>query len=305
MYKLSKSVDNAHDDAIWTACWTSKRRVLTASVDATLKLWDPTTLSSSEEGDGPVLTLTGHDLGVIDAAVAPDGVRAVSTGFDSVRVWDLDSGACTGSMASGSVEAWAVAIDPFAGTNFAVSSHAGGVGIYAVDSMEPVSSLEGAGKKFGLCLEYSPDGTKLAMGGNDGSVTLFDLASGSVSTTFTSHAKPVRALAFSPNNDILLSASDDMHVNMYDLMGGIFVSSTTAHSSWVLGLTYSPDAGNYATSSSDKQVKVWELNSREPVHTFAGHSDQVWSVAYDDTGSRLVSAGDDARIQIYDCPQTL
>merc|ERR1711916_209986 len=156
MYKLSKSVDNAHDDAIWTACWTSKRRVLTASVDATLELWDPTTLSSSEEGDGPVLTLTGHDLGVIDAAVAPDGVRAVSTGFDSVRVWDLDSGACTGSMASGSVEAWAVAIDPFAGTNFAVSSHAGGIGIYAVDSMEPVSSLEGAGKKFGLCLAPSP-----------------------------------------------------------------------------------------------------------------------------------------------------
>src|SRR5687767_4842465 len=38
------------------------------------------------------MTLTGHTSSVYACAVAPDGRRAVSAGWDGVRLWDLGTG---------------------------------------------------------------------------------------------------------------------------------------------------------------------------------------------------------------------
>ncbi len=58
------------------------RRLVTASFDRTLKLWDTTTWQD-------VFTLRGHTAGVVSLAFSPDGTRLVSGGIDfTARVWD-------------------------------------------------------------------------------------------------------------------------------------------------------------------------------------------------------------------------
>jgi hypothetical protein len=64
------------------------KRVVSASLDGTLKVWE---LESGRE----MVTLRGHAAVVSDCAVTADGKRVVSASRDStLKVWDIDSGRC-------------------------------------------------------------------------------------------------------------------------------------------------------------------------------------------------------------------
>jgi WD40 repeat protein len=75
-----------HDDSVRSVAWINKTRLLTASIDREIKLWD------LEKKANPVLTLKGHSRSVDSVCLLKDGKTLVSTGVDqSVRVWDLES----------------------------------------------------------------------------------------------------------------------------------------------------------------------------------------------------------------------
>ena len=63
-------------------------------------------------------------------------------------------------------------------------------------------SLQGDEKqrkeRFVLSVAYSPDGRRLAAGSMDGTVAVFDVATGGLLHTLEGHFKPVRGLAFTP-----------------------------------------------------------------------------------------------------------
>jgi WD40 repeat protein len=64
------------------------RRVVSASADRTLKVWDL-------EAGRVIATLAGHAAGVSACAVTPDGRRVVSASADrTLKVWDLASARC-------------------------------------------------------------------------------------------------------------------------------------------------------------------------------------------------------------------
>lgn len=51
----------------------------------------------------------------------------------------------------------------------------------------------------------SPDGQRIAMSSETGQIYIFDLETGSLTTTFTSHAMSVRSLAWSPDSSVRYS----------------------------------------------------------------------------------------------------
>lgn len=106
-----KSIENAHDESVWTATWvpaTESRSalLLTGSLDETVKLWKPDDLILHH-------TNSGHCLGVVSVAAHPSGHFAASASLDSfVRVFDVDTNNTISTLEAPPSEVWQMCFDP-------------------------------------------------------------------------------------------------------------------------------------------------------------------------------------------------
>jgi WD40 repeat protein len=112
-----------------------------------------------------------------------------------------------------------------------------------------------------LCLALSSDGKKLASGGCDRLVNVFDLSAG------------------------------------YDKAKT--EASIENHADWVLGVAFSPDGKQLYTSSRDKTAKVWDLTTKESVLTFPDHQNTVYAVLARADGKAGYSVGEDNQLRMW------
>ena len=66
-------------------------------------------------------------------------------------------------------------------------------------------------------IALSPDGTKLATGGYDQTIKIWDAATGKEQKTIKAHLGTVTALSFSPDNQWLASGSTDGVVKIWSV----------------------------------------------------------------------------------------
>src|SRR5262249_38615562 len=103
-----------------------------------------------------------------------------------------------------------------------------------------VATLKGH-KHTITCLAFSPDGKTLASGGKDGSVLLWDVASGRARAPPPDHKDMVTAVAFTPDGKTLASCSHDSDISLWDTVTGKRTATLTGHQKDVRGLAFSPD----------------------------------------------------------------
>ncbi|MBC6458283.1 NB-ARC domain-containing protein [Actinomadura sp. HBU206391] len=144
---------------------------------------------------------------------------------------------------------------------------------------------------------YSPDGTQLATGDNDGVVRIWDLATGR-HTTLTGHTAEVRAVAYSPDGTHLATGSNDRTVRVWNLVTGRG-TVLTGHADGVWALAYSPDGTHLATGSKDRTARIWNLVTGRHT-TLTGHTDVVRAVAYSPDGGLLATGSHDATVRVWD-----
>jgi WD40 repeat protein len=71
------------------------------------------------------------------------------------------------------------------------------------------------------------------------------------------------------------------------------------HADWVFGVAFTPDGKRLLTASRDKTAKVWDLAAKESVVTFPDHQNTVYGVAIKSDGKVGVSVGEDNQVRFW------
>src|SRR5207237_1054321 len=129
------------------------------------------------------------------------------------------------------------------------------------------------------CLAYSPDGKRLASASQDGTVKVWDSATGRELLTFGGHADRVNAVAFSPDGKLLASAGGDRIARLWDADSGAAKLAQQVHTTSVYQIVFSPDSQAFATCGADSVAKLHDLTGTEK-QAFKGHAQPVTSVAF-------------------------
>jgi RNA polymerase sigma factor (sigma-70 family) len=156
-------------------------------------------------------------------------------------------------------------------------------------------------------LGYSPDGRTLAAGNGDGTISLWDVATGREGRRIKGHQREVNSVAFAPDGQILASSSFDGEVFLWDAATGKQGQALRrARQVNVLAVTFSPNGKMLAsaeqpfTSEDRACITLWEVVTGQVRLRLAGHAGDVNCLAFAGDSKTLVSGSTDTTALVWD-----
>ncbi|WP_322779093.1 TIR domain-containing protein, partial [Frankia sp. Cas4] len=138
---------------------------------------------------------------------------------------------------------------------------------------------------------FSPDDTMIASGGGDGSVRLWETATGRELRTLTGHTGGVRSVGFSPDGTMIASGGGDGSVRLWDTATGRELRTLTGHTGSVLSVGFSPDSTMIASGGGAGSVRLWDTATGRQLRSLTGHTGGVLSVGFSPDGTMIASGG--------------
>ncbi|MCA9290185.1 MAG: protein kinase [Phycisphaerales bacterium] len=314
------------------------RRLVTASDDGTINVWDAATRSV-------LANARGHEDWVYSAAFDHDARRVVSGSRDhTVRVWEADSGDELRVLGRHGTSVVSVA---FGAGDLVASADVDGVAcLWDADTGDQLASLRDqpggssgvaftrAGDRLitwnlsgslwvrdakatsilhelsfgGLirCATISADDRLLAAGGADGRIMIWNLDTGAVihALQTADSVSDVRSLAFTPDGTGLASGHTDRPIRLWSVETGRAQDpSLRGHEENVTGLAFTHDGLQLISASWDRTLRVWDVagpDRIELVTTLRGHTDHVITCCFAPDESILASSSNDGTVRLWD-----
>ncbi|KAF7325383.1 WD40 repeat-like protein [Mycena venus] len=269
----------AHGSSVVTCLILSRGRVISASDDHSIHVYDP--LAGELR-----LALQGHEGGVWALAATRDILVSGSTDR-AVRIWDLASGRCT----------------------HVFGGHTSTVRCLAIVQPEWVEMEDGRREKWpkrALIVTGSRDHTlrvwTLPRSGDAG-YSCFDEGDPDDADDnpyhrlfLEGHDHAVRALA--ARGRTLVSGSYDCTVRVWDLVTGACKWILVGHTQKVYSVVLDPPRHQACSGSMDGTVRIWDLKTGRCAHTLTGHTSLVGLLGL--SPRTLVSAAADSTLRVWD-----
>ena len=133
---------------------------------------------------------------------------------------------------------------------------------------------------------FSPDGTKIATGSEDGTARVFDAAA-SGELCRLNHDGPVRSVAFSPDGTKIATGSEDGTARVFDAAASGELCRLN-HDGPVRSVAFSPDGTKIATGSEDGTARVFDAAASGELCRL-NHDGPVRSVAFSPDGTKVAT----------------
>jgi WD40 repeat protein len=290
---LGRPLEGAADGYSSVAFSPNGRILAATSADNKVTLWDP------ERGQPIHAPLRGQSNPILSLSFSADGGKLLSAAKDRVIEWEVSSGtARAGTLGGTDDEVSRVAFSPDG--NSTVWSDRSVLNIRtgtAAPSVRFPIALVSADHSI-MSLAFSPDGRRLASGGFDGTLALWDVKSRQLLwPAARAHRMAAQALAFSPDGKILASAAVgsadfDDSVRLWDTQSGRELPpALTGHSGPVRAIAFSPD-GKMLACAALERIVFWDIERRQSLGEAVAYNDGfVTSLAFSPDGRWLGSGG--------------
>ncbi len=176
--------------------------------------------------------------------------------------------------------------------------------LFAALQKEPrVAALLHGNEQIVWSTAFSPDGSLIASGSDDGKIVLWDARTHQqVGSLLAGDRKPISSIAFSPDGKLLASASDGPTILLWDVASRQQLSpALDGHTGAVSGVAFSPDGKTLVSAGeSDRTLIFWDVATRMPLGpALPADRVQLKAVAFSPDG-KLVASGGYTGITLWD-----
>jgi WD40 repeat protein len=259
-----------HTDRIPALAWRPDgRRIVSAGWDTTARVWDVATCE-------PIILLNSHAGLVHTLAFSPDGSRLACADSDNaVHVWDAEHH-----------RTLTVLRDPLAGP----SRLRPGAGASGLSAEEPKVR----------CLAFSPDGQRLASGGGERVIHLWDARQGPDSEQGTDPHLARTCLAVSPDGRRLASLGMGTALRVWDTATGqpvlelegapvLRAFAASPDGRWFAGSVASEGGANLPPGARNT-LRLWQADTGRRQVALDGQAAPITSLAFSPESTLLASA---------------
>lgn len=310
------SIDNGGDIFVWNLSnldgTTPTRRLLGVTVDpASVSVATDGSMVAFEAAQGHVVArdiagesepfnLRVHrDDGGIRTRLAPDGGLLITASGGLLQLWQLEDrkpGSGTGLDLS------ALALDR-SGRVAALGFRDGNVSVLTTSqlenggySQEEVDYIGHQGSVSSIVVDTLRG--SVVSGGDDGTVRIWDIASGAPLELFMRHAAgPVNAVALSPDGQWILSAAESS-ARLWNIADGELATQVITNGA-ALAVSFSPQAERFVVGDSVGNLFFESLKEVLP-RRLARAQDSILALAHSPDGEFLASGDMSGRVQLWD-----
>lgn len=293
-YRVLDAPDLADDFYLNLVDWGSQD-VLAVGLGSSVYLWDG--------ASGSVNHLC--DLGATDSICSLSWIGsgthlAIGTNSGLVEIWDATTCKCTRTMTGHSMRASSLAWN-----QHILTSGSRDRTILHRDVREPAHFMQRLeSHKQEVCgLKWNIEENKLASGGNDNKLFVWEGVNNEPLYTFTEHQAAVKAIAWSPHQRGILASGGgtaDRRIKTWNTLTGSKVSDVDTGSQ-VCNLAWSKNSNELVSTHgySRNQIVIWKYNTMQQIASLTGHTYRVLYLSMSPDGQTIVTGAGDETLRFW------
>lgn len=270
-----------HTYSVGPVSWSPDgSRILTASQDSSLIIWDVNTGSR-------VITLKRDKVRFGSIQWSPDGSKIVTGSNDKTTIiWDASKGIEILTLSGGHNNSISQVSWSPDGLKVATADYGGKIIIWNAIIGASINTFSHANTVLGM--KWNLDGSKIVTASADRSARIWDIATGKSQLLY--HTDYVEDVDWSPDNSKVATACLDNTAIIWDATSGLQLLTLKGHNADVVAVKWSPDGSKVATRGAEDMVILWDPSTGKRMYNLIGGNGRITDMSWHPDGSKIATA---------------